>query len=110
MQYQDCVKEIRAFAQFGGYALDLLPRVAPNIFEHFKVQPRHRLLVLGRAGVPQDVIGKILGNSAVPLVLSGKPMQAGRSGKPGTASGPASSAPRRPRKRRDLTRMTAFGP
>jgi len=110
MQYQDCVKEIRAFAQFGGYALDLLPRVAPNIFEHYKVQPRHRLLVLGRAGVPQDVIGKMLGGLGVPLVLNSKAIQVGRTGKPGTASGPASNAPRLPRKRRDKTGRTACGP
>jgi len=34
---QDCYLEIRCFYKFGGHALQVLPKVLPNIFKHFKI-------------------------------------------------------------------------
>lgn len=36
-QILDCYLEIRCFYEFGGHALQILPKVLPNIFRHFGI-------------------------------------------------------------------------
>lgn len=55
----ECVEEVRAFVRFGGYALDLLPRVAGNIFKHYKVKRGAQVEVLTQARVPLDIMNRI---------------------------------------------------
>lgn len=43
----DCMREISCFVEFGGYALDLLPKVIENIWKHYGIDDeaqRHRIL------------------------------------------------------------------
>ena len=49
----ECLEEIRCFVRFGGYAMQLLPRVVDSIFAHYRVTDdavKRRLL--REAGVP----------------------------------------------------------
>ena len=94
MNLWDCSKEIQCFVDFGGHALQILPRVVARIFEHFQIQPRHYLHVLNQAKVPPEVVAEMF-KSRAPTVRT-----AIQAAELGTALAPSSTAPRRPRKRR----------
>jgi hypothetical protein len=34
----DCVRDLKTFAQFGDYALERLPKVINNIWKHYQIQ------------------------------------------------------------------------
>lgn len=51
-----CTSEIRAFVNFGDYALERLPKVISNIFKHFNVTPDYHLDILLKARVPLHVM------------------------------------------------------
>lgn len=54
-----CTSEIRAFVNFGDYALERLPKVISNIFKHFNVNPKYYMDILLKAKVPLHVINTI---------------------------------------------------
>jgi hypothetical protein len=51
---QDCMLEIRCFYRAGDYAMVLLPKVLPNIFQHWKIAESSRqekILDLARTNI-----------------------------------------------------------
>lgn len=38
----ECLSDLRAFAQFGGYALQRLPLVIDNIWEHYEIKEEEK--------------------------------------------------------------------
>jgi hypothetical protein len=80
---RDCADELRCFVRFGDYALDMLPRVAHNIFTHFKVPQHQRVDAMIMAKVPVDVMTRI--NNRLPIALISEP-DVRRRAKPGSSS------------------------
>jgi hypothetical protein len=89
---RDCAGELRAFVQFGDYALDMLPRVAHGIFTHFKIPQDNRVDAMMMARVPFHVMTQV--NNRLPIALSKQKQHVGvsRAG-PGSSSRHGSSGP-----------------
>ena len=46
-----CLQELRCFERFGGYALQLLPKVIGNIWKHYGIAPEDQQTLLREAGI-----------------------------------------------------------
>lgn len=57
LKEEDCVKELACFAQFGDYAMVLLPRVIENIWRHYDIDgDDDRQRIMRAAGVYEGLV------------------------------------------------------
>lgn len=51
----ECARSLKTFAQFGGYALELLPKVIDNIWKYYNIEDQTtKEKILCRAGLKWD--------------------------------------------------------